>query len=142
MNDNDTTTIGTIRAIVIEPMKKPEIRDIENTLQAKQAIVDGYIENVDIGPDVSCYCNEEGKLNGLKPNRGLRADGDERPTKNGELYEIICGTMLICGYDPDTGEDLSLTDEQTERYRTLFSDPEILCRTANGSICMLPIHVI
>ena len=94
-----------IKILVVEPSKKPlEVRVIKNELHELQAIVGGYIEVVML-EDVALVCNEEGKLLNLKPN--IRIGND-----------IICGTFFLCGVD---GEDFaSLTDEQIEKYITLF----------------------
>ena len=47
-------------------------------------------------------CNEEGNLNGMKPNRWLEDD-------------IICGPFFLVGDDHEGGF-CSLTDEQLDRY--------------------------
>ncbi|RSX50260.1 DUF3846 domain-containing protein [Bifidobacterium callimiconis] len=112
----------TINAIIVEPGRPPRAAEIPDTLEAKQHIVDGYIESVPIADDVSLYCNEEGKLNGLPLNRALH-------DRNGDIYEIIAGTFLITGYNPSTGEDESLNDEQTEHYTRMFTHSETFALT-------------
>lgn len=42
--------------------------EIENTLEALQAEVGGYIETVTLGTDAVIICNEEGRLLGLEPS--------------------------------------------------------------------------
>lgn len=44
------------------------VKDIENTLEAMQAEVGGYIETVRFLSDVSIVCNEEGRLKGMEYN--------------------------------------------------------------------------
>lgn len=51
--------------------------------------------------------NDEGKYNGMEPNRRY---GDD----------IICGPFFICG--DDGGEFISLTDEQVEQYALQFKE--------------------
>lgn len=51
-----------------EPGKMPEIAEIENTLEAMQREVGGYIETVTIADDGVIICNEEGVINGEKFN--------------------------------------------------------------------------
>lgn len=48
--------------------------EINNTLEAYQAIVDGYIEMVGIGDDIYMVCDEEGKLKGKAFNFELNGD--------------------------------------------------------------------
>lgn len=58
----------TIFALVKEPGKLPEIKKIQNTLDAFQKAVGGYIETVTLEPDCIIICNEEGRLYGLPFN--------------------------------------------------------------------------
>ena len=44
------------------------VKDIENTLEAMQAEVGGYIETVRFLSDVCIVCNEEGRLKGMEYN--------------------------------------------------------------------------
>lgn len=60
-----------MKVFVKEPDKVPELRDIENTLEALQKIVGGYIESVTITEDLAVICNEEGRLQGLPYNCDL-----------------------------------------------------------------------
>lgn len=75
-----------IRILYVQPGKYPEERIIDNTLKAYQSLVYGDIESV--APwrtNVRVVCNQEGKLNGMPPNRLL---GD---------YDILMGSFFICG---------------------------------------------
>ena len=66
-----------------------EIRELEidNTLEALQKVVGGYIETVSVTTDVVAIVNEEGRILGLSPNVHLpgivgdaflvSVDGDE-----------------------------------------------------------------
>lgn len=103
---------GYIRVLVVEPQKEPRISEIKNHYTAMQEIVEGDIECVAL-PDVDChiYCNDEGKLNGCPGNRKL------------DNEDILCGTFLICADDGE-GNDISLTDEQIQRYMERFGEPE------------------
>lgn len=103
-----------IRILVVEPGKAPYAATIENTLEGMQSVVGGYIEYVPLTDDwtASLYCNDEGKINGLPPNRRLGND-------------IIAGTFFICGSD-DGEYDCSLTDEQIAHYKGRFAAPEFV----------------
>lgn len=61
--------------VVIKKVGEPaKVAEIENTLEALQGIVEGYIEVVAVGGEVLMICNEEGKLNGLEYNFKLGND--------------------------------------------------------------------
>ena len=57
-----------MKVIRKKPGCGPEIVDIENTLEAFQVEVDGYIEAVTISSDAVIICNEEGHILGLPYN--------------------------------------------------------------------------
>lgn len=134
--------MATINALIIEPGKRPRRTHVENTLKTFQSIVGGYIENVPIGDDISCYCNEDGKNIGLTPNRGIRFEQDTRYGRKGELADIICGTFVIVGYDPDTGKTIGLTEKQADKWEHRFHDPEVAYRTPSGHIGMTAVHLL
>ena len=96
-----------IRCLVVEPGEKPTAQVIENTLEAKQEIVGGLIELVQLSDTADLICNEEGKLIGLPPNRIL---GDD----------IIAGTFLVVGSEWDNENFVSLSDEDVEKYSKQF----------------------
>lgn len=73
-------------------------------------------------------CNEEGKLEQLPFNRGLR---DE----SGNLYDYIAGNFMIVGLGEE--DFTSLPPEYIEKYSQLFAQPEIL-NIANGRFEVLP----
>lgn len=86
------------RIIIKAPGEKPETVEYEQLqLKDMQEIVGGYIEVVNIGNNVVMVLNEEGKLEGLKPNIGIRGD-------------VIVGTIFFCGTDEE--DMIGLTDEQ------------------------------
>lgn len=60
----------------------------------------------------TCYVDDEGKLNGSKPNRAIY-DGDR-------LVDIAFGNMLFLGLDVSTGESKDITDIESERVRSRF----------------------
>ena len=73
-------------------------------------------------------CNDEGKLEQLPFNRGLR---DE----SGNLYDYIAGNFMIVGLGEE--DFTSLPPEYIEKYSQLFAQPEIL-NIANGRFEVLP----
>lgn len=103
-----------IDVLIVEPNKLPYEKTIENTLEAKQEIVGGLIECIGLLKDseVSIICNEEGKIFGLPLNRDIG-------------HDIIAGTFIIAGVDYESGEFISLTEEQKERYKNIFNEHSI-----------------
>ena len=82
----------------------PQVVEIENTLEALQKEVGGYIETVTMFTDMTIVCNEEGRLMGLEHN--LEFAGVD-----------FVGTVLFVGIDGDEFCDLS--DEMITYILTL-----------------------
>lgn len=77
-----------MKAIRKKPGAQPEIIEVENTLKALQAEVEGYIETVTISSDAVVICNEEGMLCGLPFNCWF--------------FDMpFVGTILVVGRDRD-----------------------------------------
>ena len=120
--------------LVVEPGKQPKIQAIPHTLQTMQALVGGPIQAVyPFEEPVALICNEEGKLEGLPPNRDLR---DEE----GTLYDVVCGTFFLCAAPPDEGIFRSLTEEQIRHYQERFARPEIFLLGADGQLLVPPVE--
>lgn len=119
-----------IKVLVIEPMKKPYVKEIEHTLENLQREVGGSIEAVYPFEDrAAIICNDDHKFNGSQLNRCLR---DE----NGEVYDILAGNFMVAGLtEYDFG---SLTDEQIDRYSNLFGTPERFVKVGE-QLVVLPV---
>lgn len=128
---------GTINILAIKPGEQPERLTIDNTLEAKQKLVGGYIEAFGLMDGACIYCNEEGKINGMPLNRGITMN-DATGEGGDELVEIMAGTFIICGFNPDSGEDTSLTPQQAEHWIRRFHEPETFGQTMDGSIHAIP----
>lgn len=112
-----------MKILRVEPEKSPEIVHMDGTLEALQAAVGGYIEAVYPFDDpVAIVCNDDGKFNGMRPNRAIY-DAD------GEIMDIIAGTFLIVGLDEDNFAELS--DEMAAKYVALFGTPEAFLRSGD-----------
>lgn len=95
------------------------------------------------GPEVTLYVNEESRITeGCKPNRAVyanrrmaeagylstiggpsyRSPERYRTVREGELYAVLYGPIVAIGFDPETGEDLPLTDEQAEAVKRDFGE--------------------
>lgn len=89
-----------IRVLVKDPGKPAEVREIDNTLEAVQAIVGGNIEALRISDSVFCYLNDEGKLINLAPNFVI--------TNGRTVSDIVCGPVIFFRSDSE-GNEISLT---------------------------------
>ena len=115
----------TIKVIMLQPGKLAKAVEIDASLEGMQrAVGGGLIEAVyPFDEEVCLVCNEEGKINGMRPNRALY-DEDH------ELIDIICGPAFICDC---SGENFgSLSDAQLEKYGKQFKFPETFFRTGDG----------
>lgn len=103
---------NTIKVLVFEPGYKPYVKEIPNTLEAKQEIVGGLIEPVYYFDDVILIINEESKLfDGNPANFSIR-------TEDGTLVDVVYGNAFLCC---DAGEEFgSVTDELVEKYKNKF----------------------
>lgn len=119
-----------MRVLVVEPERRPEVREIDGSLETMQSLVGGYIQAIYPFDDpVALVCNDDGKFMNLPANRGLR---DE----NGRMYDIVCGTFFLCGAPADSDHFTSLTPEQIERYQARFSTPEMFLKMDGHIICL------
>ena len=119
-----------ITVLVVEPEKVPYVKEIDPGLKSLQKEVDGWIEAVYPFEDpVAIICNEEGKMNGMPPNRALY---DE----DGQVYDIVAGQFLVVGLTEDNFG--SLTDEQIKKFSDRFHSPEGFMRIGN-QILVFPI---
>ena len=87
-----------MKVLIKEPGKPWETAEVENTLEALQGVVGGYIETMpvvamDTNEKVVMVMDEEGRLKGK------------------ELNIVVCGvnivgTVLLCGQDGDDFTDV------------------------------------
>lgn len=130
----------TIEILVIKQDDKPIRKTIPNTLEAKQHEVGGYIEPYALKNGATIYCNEEGKLGSWSLNRAIRAyDLDDRA--GSQIVEMMAGTFFISGFDPESGEDTGLTEEQFDHWAKRFHSPEILVQNANNELLAVPVPI-
>lgn len=112
-----------LKVLYIEPNKLPEVIFIDKDLESMQQTVsygdEGLIETVYLQKDnnVVLVCNEEGKINGMKPNRDIG-------------HDIIYGPFFIAAIDKSSDEFKSLSDEQILNYKIMF-DKNSIMRTEN-----------
>ena len=103
-----------MKVLRVEPRKMPEIIEIDNTLDALQEQVNGYIQAIyPFDDQVAIVCNEEGKLMDLEENRLLR---DE----DGTIIDLLVGTFLVVGLGDEDFD--SLSDDLIVKYNKYFMD--------------------
>lgn len=118
-----------MRILVVEPERRPEVREIDDSLKAMQQIVGGLIQPIYLDDSVALVCNDEGKLMDLPPNRGLW-------DKDGQIYDIVFGTFFLCGAPADSDHFTSLTPGQVEQYRKMFYTPEMFWGMDGRIVCI------
>ena len=116
-----------IKGLLVEPYKLPKEIEIDNTLEAKQELVGGLIEEVHIHGDdeVALICNEEGKIYKLPYNRDIG-------------YDIIAGPFLIVGIDRENYK--SLNEKQILKYKMRFDENSII-QTENKLMAIKLAHM-
>ena len=105
-----------MKVIIVKPFTNPYVATIKGDLESMQAIVGGYIEAVYPfdDPDVALVCNEEGKINGLMPNRFLL-------NRNNGICDYICGDFFLCYAPADSENFESMPDNLIQKYIEKFS---------------------
>lgn len=119
-----------MKALLIPVGEEPREVEVEG-LADLQELVGGTIDAAgwvfDDSPTL--YVNEEGKVNGMLPNRAVyvteKEDGcqkwDGGTWAEGEVIDILFGPIVAIGFDPRTGEDRGITPEDAGRVRERFS---------------------
>lgn len=103
-----------LKVVIVEPLKQPYAKEIDNTVDDIQSIVNGNFETAPLYLDINSkehflliVLNDESKFNGCVPNRRYYG-GD-----------VIYGTFFVTAFD---GRDdfRSLTDEETEAVMKFY----------------------
>ncbi len=97
-----------ITILRIEPGQAPVIKEIPNTPEAMQTEVGGYFECIFYPTGCAAVVNEEGKINGMEPNRRIGAT-------------IVCGPFFLCCVN-HKGEFSSLTKTDIHNFSHLFAE--------------------
>ena len=94
-----------LRVVVKEVGKKAKVEIVENTLEAFQEVVDGYIEILPLNSNLVIVLNEEGKLLDLETNITI---------SNGSAKDNLVGNILFVNTNNDLGTFESITDENLD----------------------------
>ena len=95
---------GKISVLLVEPNKYPKMIEIDDTLEAMQEVVGGDIEEyMPFEDEVAIICNEEGKVNGLTPNRAVYGEPQAVEMTFAEMRSRFCeaeneGKEHLSGY--------------------------------------------
>ena len=121
-----------IQVIYVQPLECAEVLTIQNTLEAKQKLVKGFIECImPFEEEVAIICNEESMLQNLPPNRGLYDDTHE-------LQTIIRGPFFLCYAPSDSEHFHSLPNDLLRKYGEMFFLPEVLV-SKNDTFAMMKV---
>lgn len=90
--------------LVLIPVDDPvEVLEVEPSLAGLQHLVGGFIECVALDDELHGYCNEEGKLDGLRINvRATRLVETYRP--GFMAHDVIVGDFIVLGMTADGAE--------------------------------------
>lgn len=112
-----------MRVLKIYPDNPPLLREIDNTLEALQNEVGGYIETVSLPGDLVIICNEDGVRLRFVLNRTLIFK-----TPAGNFWNVpILGNFIICGTD---GEEFrGLTDKEIRDLTKQFDGDRVIIKT-------------
>lgn len=116
-----------INSIIKEPGKKARSHMIENTLEAFQQAVGGYIETIKVMTDTVMIVNEEGKLMNLPHNfyidNPLPDEIFFASEASTDTVDEVVGTIIIVGVTEDGTEftdlDLGIQDQLLEELWAL-----------------------
>ena len=115
-----------INVLLIEPGKYPKQIEIEDTLEAMQETVGGYIEEyMPFDDEIAIVCNEEGKMNGAELNRAIYSDDKE-------ILDIIAGKFFIAYAPIESEKFLSMPKELARKYEEKFKYPERFYKSMDG----------
>lgn len=106
-----------MKAVLINPLEEPKEITLRHTLGEMQAAVGGLIEPIYLDDNIVCIVNDEGKINGMLPNRAMR---DEE----GNIVDVSFGPMLFLR---DNGTDFcTLKQNDVKMIMEKFKYPEVL----------------
>lgn len=111
-----------ISVLYVQAGKYPEVIEIEDNLESMQKLVGGYIEEyMPFEDEVAIVCNEEGKINGLQPNRAIYGEMNDGKK---EVIDIVFGDFFVCYAPVESEKFLSIPEDMKQKYSEMFKYPE------------------
>jgi hypothetical protein len=94
-----------IRVVTKLPNEEPKIVTMSNDYKTIASFCQGFIDMTELpkGENIDLICNDEFLMNGMETNIVMP-----------EREQVFCGPLIFCGYDPETGDSVSLSDRQVE----------------------------
>jgi len=117
-----------ISVLLVEPDRYPRMIEIDDTLEAMQAVVGGDIEEyMPFEDEVAIVCHEEGKLIGLPPNRAVYAEPETVKLTYSELADRLRnaeseGKKHLTGYIVFSQESFNKPYDERSRTYAVSSD--------------------
>ena len=117
-----------ISVLLVEPDRYPRMIEIDDTLEAMQAVVGGDIEEyMPFEDEVAIVCHEEGKLIGLPPNRAVYAEPETVELTYSELADRLRnaeseGKKHLTGYIVFSQESFNKPYDERSRTYAVSSD--------------------
>lgn len=117
--------LGQIKAIICKPSHNAVKAGIDNSQEGLRKLVEGEVKIINFEPGTVIVCNKQAQTSGGEPCRAFEKDG--------RIRKVICGTFALCGLNKKTGELISLTRSQLERFYPLLKQAELI-KKVNGRI--------
>ena len=133
---------GKISVLLVEPNKYPKMIEIDDTLEAMQAMVGGDIEEyMPFEDEVAIVCHEEGKLIGLPPNRAIYAEPETVELTYSELADRFRnaeseGKKHLTGYIVFSQESFNKPYDEKSRTYAVSSDNKAFKAGLGGYSCL------
>jgi hypothetical protein len=105
-----------LRVVVAEPGQRAEVREIDGSYKTMCAIVGGYLEVVPVlwaEEGLDCWLNENGRIEGLEPNRLVRAP-------RADSWWDIYGTLFLARSNEE-GDTVSLGADEAQALCDLLN---------------------
>ena len=116
-----------ISVLLVNPGESPKMVEIDDTLEAEQKLVGGLIEQyMPFEDDVAIICNEEGKLNGMEPNRIIYSEPEKIEMTYSELKDYFRqsekNNQHVTGYITFTEDSFNKPYSEESRTYVVSSD--------------------
>lgn len=126
-----------ITVLLFEPGEYPRIIEIEESLEAMQKTVGGYIEQyMPFDDEVAIICNEEGKLHGAELNRAIYSEPEQIEMNYQRLKDYFQLSESVCshttGYIVFTQDSFDKPYSEAERTYVISSNNKAFIKGVDG----------